>query len=62
MKYGIYTNKGSLKVRRKCDTATVKVWLHSTEQYDCAKRALIVLKTYLKCTVRKLFFGTYSSS
>ena len=31
MKYGKGTNKGTLKVRRKCGTATVKVRLHSTE-------------------------------
>ena len=31
MKYGKGTNKGMLKVRRRCGTATVKVRLHSTE-------------------------------
>ena len=31
MKYGKGTNKGMLKVHRKCSTATVKVRLHSTE-------------------------------
>ena len=31
MKYGKGTNEGTLKVCRKCSTATVKVWLHSAE-------------------------------
>ena len=31
MKYGKSMNKGTLKVRRKCGAATVKVRLHSME-------------------------------
>ena len=31
MMYGKGTNKGTLKVHRKCGSAKVKVWLHSTE-------------------------------
>ena len=31
MKYGKDTNKGTLKLRRKCGTATVKLRLRSTE-------------------------------
>ena len=37
MKYGIGTNKGTLKVRRKCGTATVKVRLHSNELVQSRK-------------------------
>ena len=37
MKYGEGTNKGMLKVRRKCSTATVKVRLHSTELVQSRK-------------------------
>ena len=36
MKYG-GTNKGTLKVRRKCGTATVIVRLRSTEQVQSRK-------------------------
>ena len=31
MKYGKGTNKSTLKMRKKCGTAPVKVWLRSKE-------------------------------
>ena len=37
MKYGKGTNKGTLKVCRKCGTAAVKVRLHSTELVQSCK-------------------------
>ena len=43
MKYGKGTNKGALKVCRKCGTATVKVWLHSTELHVHSMIAQIVI-------------------
>ena len=46
MKYSTDTNKGTLKVCRKCGNAMVKVRLRRT--YDRAKHALIVLIMYLK--------------
>ena len=45
LEYGKGMNKGTLKVVRKCGNAVVKVRLCST---NCAKRALIVFKMYLK--------------
>ena len=43
MKYCKGTNKGTLKVRRKCVTATAKVQLHSTELVQSCK-------TFFNCT------------
>ena len=40
MKYGKGTNKSTLKVRRKCGTATVKVRLHSTGTSTIAQSVL----------------------
>ena len=58
MKYGKGTNKGTLKVCRKCGTATVKVRLHSTELVRSCKT--FFNRTYnVPSNVRKPFFGAY---
>ena len=45
MKYGKGSNKGTLKVHRKCGTATVKLRLHSTKLVRSRKTCFIM---YLK--------------
>ena len=54
MKYGKGTNKGTLKVRRKCSTATVKVQLRSTELVQSHKACFN--RTY---NVHKVMHGNY---
>ena len=55
MKYGKCTNKDTLKVRRKCGTATVKVRLNSTELVRLHK---VCFNRTLN-NVWKLFFDAY---